>query len=460
MSEIIAGTISSHLQDSLIHLCITDDNFIKLVVNQVPSEFFSGDHVQKTYDIICNYYKEHKSAPKNHFHDELSFYSKSIEKDLLQVIVKYITYLKDSFKIVPDTNYILSKLNNFIREKTYIKATYLFAELVERNKFDEAQQLMQKTLKCGISSQQLGSNYFKDDIDRGDAPERLFKIGMPEIDKYVRIGRTDLIAIAGTYKGGKSWFAHHLGFMAIKAGLTVVHVSHENSLNDTVIRYDMMIGGLVSDSKEPREVEIAYLDSNNNRKTSYKIRDSVYNKVLVKKNREKFEKLTNGKLFIQKYPMGTCTTGKLDTFLEQIENLENVKVDVCITDYADIMLPQNPTRQPRDIINDTYMSLKSIADDRSIVMITPSQINDEGAKSLMLRGKLEGRHLSEDRRKFGTIDIGLFVGTNDEYESFNEYIVGCFANRNSVTGGLCVIGRLLDIGQFVMYSYPMRRKSE
>jgi len=453
--------ISEHLQDSLIFLCITDDTFIKLVVNQVPDEFFSGDHVRKTYKIICDYFEKFQKAPKNNFHDELSIYSYTIEKELLDVIVRYISYLLDLFQLPPDKDYVLSRLNNFIREKTYIKATYLFAELVERNKFDEAQQLMQNTLRCGIQSQQIGSNFFSSNlVERSDKPERLFSLDIPEIDKYVMIKRTDFIVIAGTYKGGKSWFGHYMAYQALKEGLVVVHVSHENSLEDTIIRYDMMIGGLVSDSDKPREVEIPILDKNGERQVVYDIRDSIYNKELVLKNRKKFEKITSGKLFIQKYPMGTCSVGKLDSFLEQLELIENVKIDVCITDYADIMSPKDFSRQPRDIINDTYISLKGIADDRHFVMVTMSQITDEGAKSLLLRGKLEGRHLNEDRRKFGNIDKGFFVGTNDEYEPFDEVIVGCFANRNGLIGKNSVVGQNLQIGQFMMYSYPVKREIE
>jgi len=454
--------ISEHLQDSLVYLCITDDSFIKLVTNQVPNDFFSSDYIQETYKVLCKYYKEFNSAPKDHFHDELANHiSKyNVSKELSEVIVRYISHLKEMFAIPPDVEYVLSRLNNFIREKTYIKSTYLFAELVEKNKFDEAQALMQETLRCGVQSQQLGVNYFTDDISRPDKPEQLFKLDIPEIDKSVLIKRSDFITLAGSYKSGKSWFGHYMGVQALKAGLTVVHVSHENSKEETTIRYDMMIGGFVSDTKEPRKVEITTLNSRDKRESVIEVKKSVYDRKAVLKVRKTFSEMTGGKLFIQKYPMGVCSPGKLDSFIEQLENMENVKVDVCITDYADIMAPIDSSKQTRDAINDTYIYLKRIADDRGLVMITMSQINDEGAKSLILNGRLEGRHLSEDRRKFGNIDKGLFVGTNDEYEPFNEYIVGCFANRNGGVGRPCVVGRNLDIGQFLMYSYPMKREAK
>lgn len=450
-------TISEHLQDSLIYLCIVDDNVIKLVVNQVPDEFFSSEHINKTYKIICNYFAKNKCAPKDHLHDEIVFHKEAIDEDLLDAIVRYILYLKNQFKTPPDVNYVLSKLNDFIRSKTYMKSTYLFAELVEKGKFDEAQLLMQKTLRTGIHSQQVGSNFFEDDIVRTEKPETLFSLDIPEIDKYVRIKRSDLITIAGTYKGCKSWFGHHIGFQALRQGLVVAHVSHENSLDDVIIRYDMMIGGLVSDSENPREVEIVEILPNGKHVVNKKIRDTIFNKKLVLRNRKKFKKVTGGKLFIQKYPMGTCSVGKLDTFIEQLENLENVKVDVCITDYADKML-MDSNKQPRDAINECYIGLKGIADDRNICMVTMSQINDEGANSLMLRGRLEGRHLAEDKRKFGNIDKGFFIGTNADYQSFNEYIVGCFANRNGPAGRLAIIGMNLEIGQFIMYSYPLKKE--
>jgi len=452
----IEERISEHLQDSLIYLAITKDEFLKFIVGQVPVEFFSAKHIYETYRIVCNYYHKFKKAPGNHFHDEFIKYAENIDDDLIDTISRYIEHLNIAFTIEPDKEYVLSRLNDFIRSKTYIKATFDFASLVEKGRFDEAQQLMQQTLKAGIHSQQVGTDYFKDDIARQDKPERLFILNISGIDKHVLIKRTDLIAIAGPYKGGKSWFGHHIGYRALREGLNVAHITHENSLEDTIIRYDMMIGGLISHSEKPEEIEIHYM-KNNERKTTWKIRQSVFNKELVKKNRKEFQAFS-GRLIIQKYPMGSCSPIKLDSFLEQVEVMENLKIDVCITDYADIMAPMDSSKQTRDSINETYIYLKRIADDRKLIMVTMSQINDEGMRTLLLRGKLEGRHLAEDKRKFGNIDKGFFVGTTEEYESFSEHIVGCFANRHGSTGYPQIIGMNLTIGQFMMYSYPMRRE--
>jgi len=450
--------ISEHLQDSLIYLSITNDDFVKLIVGQIPMEFFTVKHIYEVYKIVCNYYNKFKKAPGNHFHDEFIKYTETIDAELSNIISRYLEYLNERFTIEPDKEYILSRLNDFIRSKTYIKATFDFANLVEHGNFDEAQFLMQQTLKAGIHSQQIGIDFFSDEIVRKEKPERLFKLNIPNIDKCVFIKRTDFIAIAGIYKGGKSWFGHYLAYRALREGLNVVHVSHENSLDDTIIRYDMMIGGLISHSEKPEELEVSIF-KDGKKKTIRKKWQSVFNKELVKKNRETFQRYS-GRLIVQKYPMGSCSPAKLDSFLEQVETIENIKIDVCITDYADIMAPIDSSKQTRDSINDTYIYLKKIADDRKLVMVTMSQVNDEGIRTMILKGKLEGRHLAEDKRKFGNIDIGFFIGTNDEYEPHGEAIIGCFANRNGKTGYPQVIGQCLAIGQFCLYSYPIKRESK
>lgn len=407
--------ISEHLQDSLIFLSITNDNFIKLVTGQIPEEFFSSKHIYETYKIICKYYKKFKKAPGNHFHDEIVKFSEKIDKEVLEVISRYLLHLNTIFIIPPDTEYVLSRLNDFIKVKNYIKATYQFADLVERGAFDEAEQLMQQTLRSGVHSQEVGIDFFSEEIHRSEKPNRLFFLNISEIDKHVRINRTDFITIAGDYHSGKSWFGHYIGYQAIRQGLNVLHVSHEGNKEDTEIRYDMMIGGLISHSEKSEDIEIYYLDNNGKPQSRMEKRKSVYNKQVVAKVRKSVKANGGGRLFIQKYPMGTCTVAKLDALIEQIEVFENIKIDVCINDYADIMCVID-TEQARDSINKIYIHLKSVADDRRLVMITMSQINEEGSRALVTKGKVEGRHLAEDKRKFGNIDKGFFIGTNPDYE--------------------------------------------
>jgi replicative DNA helicase len=448
--------ISEHLQDSLVYLSITDSEFLRIIIGQVPSEYFTSESAKFVYEVCSEYFSKIEKAPKDHIHDEIFKESSKLNPDEKELLARYLLYIQKMNP--PNKEYILSRLDDFIRCQAYIKATYQFAELVQKGQFSKATYLMQKTLKSGINQNSATTEFLSSECTRKETPERVFPLGISELDKYIRLERSDLITIAGPYKGCKSWFGHHIGKMALLSGLTVLHVSHENSQEDTTIRYDMMFGGLISHQKEPAEVSLRYME---NRKIYIEdgvLRESVYNKEQVLKYRKKM-KSYGGKLLITKYPMGTCTPIELDSYIEKLSN-EGIVPDVVINDYADIMSPIDRNKQTRDAINEIYIYLKRIADDRKLIMVTMSQINDEGIRHLINKGKLEGYHLAEDKRKFANIDKGLFVGTTPKLEEENEYIVGCFANRNGVQGVRCVIGMNLPIGQFCCYSYPYDKRKE
>ena len=446
--------ISEHLQDSLVLLSIIDTDFLKVIGGQVPPEFFEGEVSNTAYRICTVYLKKFNKAPGDHFHDELMALAKEMEEPEREVLARYLKHLSEMR--APNKEYVLSRLNDFIRIRKLTEVTYEFAELVEKGELDIAVEKMTVAIRAGIHQKQVGYDMLMDTemLHRGNSPDRLFKLRIPEIDEGVRIIRSDFIAIAGPYKGGKSWFLHYIGKMALMQGLKVLHVTHENSEGETIKRYDMCFGGLV-DEKKPKLVTLKKYIGGRTKKKSM-LRDTIYNKELVLKNRAKMRKF-GGKINIKKYAMGQCSPQELNAFISYLENFENFIPDLVINDYADIMAPCDTSKVTRDSINEVYIYLKRIADDHNCCMITSTQINDEGMKTLIHKGRVEGRHLAEDKRKWGNIDKGLFVGTTEELEELNESVVGCFANRTGRQGQRCIVGWNCEIGQFNAYSYPFRR---
>jgi len=445
--------ISENLQNSVVYLTATDTDFARIVANQIPPEFFSNEIISEIYSICVKFVLEFGRAPGIHLQDELIKYIKDKPQEKRELIAKYLQHIEN---LHPNKEYVLSRLNDFIRSRALIKATYEFAELVERGEYVKATKYMQDALKAGIQQKHSGVDYVNaNDLNfRNEEEERLFRLGIPPIDKYVKIKRGDLIVIAGPYKGTKSWAGHYIAKRCLIEGLNVLHVSHENSLQDTLIRYDMLFGGLVAD-KEQNQVEVRWLENGEVMKQVV-TRPSVYDKKKVLKARKKVGKY-GGRLIVQKYPMGMCSPIELETYIDYLENFENFKADVVINDYADIMSPLDRTKQTRDSINEVYIYLKRIADDRNLCMVTMSQINDEGLKTLIKDASLEGRHLAEDKRKFANIDKGFFVGTTPQLKQYEEAVLGCFANRTGKQGNKVIIGQNLSIGQFCVYWYKFNK---
>lgn len=453
----MTDTISKHMQNSIIYLGITDDEFIRLIP-QIPEEVFTSEVARISFRLLDKYYKKHSSAPKDHFHDEIVKYSEKLSPQEKETFARYIYSLR-SMKS-PDRSYVISRLNDFIKASALISVTYEFAELVEKQEFEKATLIMQEALRAGLEDKPESEDFLSDFSDlntRGDRPNILVPLGIPEVDEVIGgLSPKELVLIVGGFKGFKSWFGHHIGKTALKHGLNVLHVSHENSKEMCQIRYDMMFGGLV-DEKEPKDVLLKWMDGRGRIREEWEERETVYNKTAVKKARKRMAKF-GGSLVIKKYAMGTCSPMELNNYINRLETFDGFYPDVVINDYADLMKSVHKGKEGRDNLNDIYIYLKQIADEKDLVMVTMSQVNREGLDASFHHGRIEMKHLAEDIRKAANIDKGFFVARPRELEEDREAVVGCIANRNKPMNAACIIGYNLDIGQFRTYSYLPNRE--
>jgi hypothetical protein len=122
---------------------------------------------------------------------------------------------------------------------------------------------MLKILRKGNELNLNGCNYFKDytSMFRLEDDNCLFNYGIKDID-VIRGGfyRRELVVGLGSYKGKKSWSVVHLGIEALMCGLKVLHISHENSREETEERYDRMSGGLFGRKEKRTEVPFYCFD--------------------------------------------------------------------------------------------------------------------------------------------------------------------------------------------------------
>jgi replicative DNA helicase len=276
--------------------------------------------------------------------------------------------------------------------------------------------------------------------------------GFPIIDKRLTRGirRTDFICILGGAKGKKSWACIYLGREALLCGLKVLHITHENSAEDTEMRYDMMLGGLTSD-KEKSNVEIENIDDEGNIVGTEIVGvKSVWDLSQVTKVRRRVRRF-GGELIIKKYPMGSCTIEEIRRYLDYLEMYEGFIPDVVINDYVEAMkLPKANER--REAINEVYIQSKGLADERKIAMITVSQTNRAA-----LRKKIpDQKDFAEDIRKLANVDLVLAEGQTKQQSIMKRMQMWVLANRHGPMDFGCVFATNLDIGQLCVASWPIK----
>ena len=448
--------ISQSIQDAFVFMSITDAHFLSMVRGVVKPEYFSSVITENIVRISYNYYDQFKVAPENHLQDEVGRLLKGSDKEEKD---RYFVYLTKIGKMKPpNQGYVIKRINDFIKAREFEEAAVKFVNLTELGNFAEAKELMQHALRVGIEREEVGLRYFDKMIPtyygkEGGMGGVLIPTGFREIDTFLKgLRRGQFLCILGGYKGKKSWCCIHLAKEALLRGLKVLHISHEMSLAEAEMRYDMALGVLTSET-EAEDVMFVELDDDGNEVRRWQSRvESVYNLEAVREVRRKLRKF-GGELIIRKYPMGTCSIGEIDRYLDYLETFEDFIPDIIINDYVEIMkLPLGQTAAFRDRINQAYIDHKRIADERNVLVITVSQV----VRQKLRAKRLSQRDFAEDIRKMGNADIVLALSQSETQALDDRMTVYVLANRMGRQDFGCVIKMNLAAGQLCIGSYALR----
>lgn len=449
----IENIVSQGVQDAFVLLAIQDTKFLQAARPIIKTTYFSSEITANLVQLCYNFYDQFKVAPGAHFKDEVLRFLADIDPEKQQL---YLAYFEKVFSIEkPNVPYIIASINKFVQARELEKGTIQVVQLAKEGKFLEARVVMQAMLRAGIHKEEVGLKYFESGLPTYLQPQRsnekLMGTGLEPVDRLFPRGlcRTDFVCILGGYKGKKSWACVHLGCVALKAGLRVVHITHELSLEDTEKRYDMMLGGLAQSTENLTEsVTIEDVDDSGVT-VSVGVFDipTVADVVEVQTVRKTVRRF-GGSLIIRKYPMGTCTIDELDRYLNYLETFEGFIPDVIINDYIEKM--KLPVRDRCDFINDMYIQSKRIADERKILMITVSQVRREALR----KTKLDQKDFAEDIRKLGNTDVVYAISQTESDSQKGRMLWWVMANRHGPMDYGAYFSQNLGIGQFCIKSWP------
>jgi replicative DNA helicase len=222
--------------------------------------------------------------------------------------------------------------------------------LLKSSSFDEIAKVINDALKLGNDSN-FGYDYIQDFEKRFEIKARdPIATGWDEIDGLLQggLGNGELGVVIAPTGAGKSMALVHLGTQAMKAGKTVVHYTLELQDTSIGIRYDSCVTG----------VSLSELHS---------FKEMIYEKVQEIK----------GKLIIKEYPTKSATTQTIKTHLEKLKQ-KDIKVDMILVDYGDLLKPVITTREKRHDLESIYEELRAIAQEVKCPVWTASQTNRSG----------------------------------------------------------------------------------
>jgi replicative DNA helicase len=313
-----------------------------------------------------------------------------IENDVLQIAVKeqLVQAYRDSEQT--DAQYIKDEFLGFCRNQQMKKAIIASTNLLSINDFDSIRQLILNALKVG-EVRSIGHEYEKDvetryrEDNRGPIP---FPWDVFNNLTQGGIGKGELGIVFGNPGGGKSWAVIAMAAHAAKLGYNVLYYTLELSETYVARRIDANLLNIPVDQITKHRAEV----------------ESIVNEL-------------PGKIKVKEFPSGKTTLDNIEQHIEQLKTQYEFMPDIIIIDYIDLL--KNSARDRLEGTEDIYTSIRGLARELGLPIVTPSQANRTGAKSDIIEGdNIAG---SYSKLMIGDIVVSLARNRKDKLEGTGRW---------------------------------------
>lgn len=392
-----------NFQEKLAQLMFQDRQFADQLREVLDLNFFELKYIQLFCKKLFDYRDKYDMYPSSSIMNtvlrtELEEDNEALNKQVRDFFARILATPE-----IEDEDYIKDTSLDFCRRQKIKEALVKSAGLMNKsNSLDEIGVIVTSALKLGTDNN-YGYDYKLDFEKRFMLKERNpVSTGWDRVDGITQggLGRGELGVVIAPTGAGKSMALVHLGAMAVKAGLQVVHYTLE--LSDTVVasRYDACLTGVpltkLMDEKEMILEEV---------------------------------KNVRGKLIIKEYPTKTASTSVIKNHLKRIVSAGQ-KVDMIIVDYGDLLNPTVRYKEKRTELETIYEELRAIAMEFICPVWTASQTNRSGLNAEVVTME----SISEAFNKCFVADFIFSVSRTVDDKKTNSGRIFIAKNRNGPDG--------------------------
>jgi replicative DNA helicase len=361
---------NEEIQQLFLNFLVTDPElFVR--VNGIIQPYMFNKKFQATVKFLKDHATDYSSIPTI---DQISATTNVDLERIDGVNDNHVDWFLDSFE-------------RFCRHKALEKAILESTDLLETADYGAVENLIKEASQVGLVKD-LGLEYFdnpKERLQYIKSQAGATSTGWRDVDRklYGGLNKGEITIFAGGSGAGKSLFLQNLGVNWSLAGLNVVYISLELSEQLISMRLDAMVSGYST-----RDV--------------MKNMDDVDLKVRMKGKGA-------GKFRVKQMSSGV-TTNDVRAFIREYEINSDLKVDVVLVDYLDLMMPINSKISANDqFIKDKFVSeeLRNLAMETGVILVTASQLNRGAVEEI----EFDHHHIAGGISKIQTADnvIGIFT---------------------------------------------------
>ncbi len=337
-------------QENLCQLMLDDRPFCDQVSEVIDTSFFELKYLQVFIEVLLAYREKYRSHPNHEIMmTELKSGMQNQDKVVADQVRHFYARIYNS-EGVQEAEYVKDKAIDFCRKQTLKGAMMKSVKLLKSSSFDEISKVIEDAMKLGTDNN-FGHDYHVDALKRFERIHRSpVSTGWERIDDIVKggLGKNELGVVIAPTGAGKSMVLVHLAAEALKKGKTVVYYTLE--LKDTVVggRFDSAL------TKVPLNDLLDQQDL---------IMDMI--------------KDVEGTLIIKEYPTKSASVQTIRGHVDRLIK-KGMKPDMILVDYADLLRPTRSTGEKRHELEETYESLRALAQIYEMPVWTASQTNRGG----------------------------------------------------------------------------------
>jgi len=374
-------------QTKVMGALLTDRDFLITISESLSDEYFENTSHQWIIKEILKYFNKYHTVPSM---DAIKVEVQKIDNDVLKIAIK--EQLVQAYRESEQTDilYIKDEFLGFCKNQQMKKAIVTSADLLVTNDFDSIRQIILNALKIG-EVRSIGHEYEKDvetryrEDNRGPIP---FPWDVFNNITQGGIGKGELGIVFGNPGGGKSWAVIAIAAHAAKLGYNVLYYTLELSETYVARRIDANLLNIPVDQITKHRAEV-----------------------------EQIVESLPGKIKVKEFPSGKTTLDNIEQHIEQLKTQYEFSPDIIIIDYVDLL--KNSARDRLEGTEDIYTSIRGLARELGLPIVTPSQANRTGAKSDIIEGdNIAG---SYSKLMIGDIVVSLARNRKDKLEGTGRW---------------------------------------
>ena len=381
-------------QSKIISSLLTDVKYTKQIVDILEVSYFDTDSNKFLVKSIKDYFSKYKSQPTM---ESIKIMIDDVENDVLKVAI--VDSLRNAWqhREDPDLEFVKEKSLEFCKNQIVKGAIMQSVELLETQQYDEIKVIIDKAMTAGME-RDIGHEYITGFEERMTKQARdTLPTAWDSVNDLMDggLGKGELGVIVAPAGIGKSWTLQAIGTHAMKKGLSVIHYTLELNAAYVGLRYDCIISGQPTGNLQ-------------------------YYKEDVQRAIDKLK----GNLIIKYWPTRTASVNTVTAHLQQCE-LQGIKPDLVIVDYADIMKSTQQFTEKRHQIGHVYEELRGVAGEFDVPIWTASQAN----RSSLEEDVIGADKVSEDYSKVMTADFVMSMSRKVEDKIANTGRFHVIKNR-------------------------------